>query len=142
MAADPQIAGGLAELSTALTEFGWMLGDTTDRLLDLVGKLLGQGVRHDRELKAARAELGALTACSSAWSRLRTPARSEKHGQARPVPYPGLRPFESRDAARFFGREDLTAHLSPGWPSRSARTRPCWSSGPPGPASPRCYGPA
>ncbi len=113
MAADPRIAEGLAELSGQLTEFGWMLGDAAERL----SELLGQGVRHSSELQAARAELGALTVLLQRVVR----TRDDNHervpagpaGPAGPAqcPYPGLRQFESTDAARFFGREDLTAHL-------------------------------
>jgi WD40 repeat protein len=107
LAADPQIADGLAGLGEQLTEFGWMLGDTAERLSDLVG----QSARHGRDLHAARAELGALTALlqrvvqAQDDGRERTPARTSQS------PYPGMRPFESRDAVRFFGREELTAHL-------------------------------
>ncbi len=132
IAADPLIAGGLAELSGHLSEFGWMLGDTAERLAQLVG----QGVRHGNELQAARAELGALTAllqrvvqAQDAQARhdqaqhdqaqhdqaQHDQAQHDREGRApaepAQCPYPGMRQFESGDAARFFGREELTAHL-------------------------------
>jgi WD40 repeat protein len=107
MAADPQAARELAELGGQLAEFGWMLGDATEQLAQLVRL----GARHGSDLQAARAELGALNVLLQrlvpAQDQGREPAAA---GPAR-CPYPGMRPFESRDAARFFGREDLTAHL-------------------------------
>jgi WD40 repeat protein len=107
MAADPQTAQGLAELGGQLTEFGWMLGDATERLSQLVR----QGARHGSDLQAARAELGALTALLQRLVQARDHGHEPRPaGEAR-CPYPGMRPFESKDAARFFGREDLTAHL-------------------------------
>ncbi len=107
LAADPQIAGGLAELSEQVSEFAWMLGDTADRLSELVG----QGARHGSDLNAARAELGALTALLQRVVQVQDSNQAPEPARPAQCPYPGLRPFESRDAARFFGREDLTAHL-------------------------------
>ncbi|HET7014486.1 MAG TPA: hypothetical protein VFI65_11280 [Streptosporangiaceae bacterium] len=107
VAANPQIASGLAELSEQVSEFAWMLGDTADRLSELVG----QGARHGRDLRAARTELGALTALLQRVVQVQDHALEREPARPTQCPYPGLRPFESRDAARFFGREDLTAHL-------------------------------
>jgi WD40 repeat protein len=117
LAADPQAAEDLAGLGGQVAEFGWMRGDTTEQLTQLIRL----GARHGRDLQAARTELGALNALLQ---RL-VPAQDQGPGEdqdqaggrgpgtAGPgrCPYPGLRPFGSRDAARFFGREDLTARL-------------------------------
>jgi len=107
MAADPRAAQGLAELGGQLAEFGWMLGDATERLAQLVR----QGARHGSDLQAARAELGALTALLQRLTQAQDHGREPVPAAPGRCPYPGMRPFESRDAVRFFGREDLTAHL-------------------------------
>jgi WD40 repeat protein len=139
LAADPQAAEDLAGLGGQVAEFGWMRGDATEQLTQLIRL----GARHGRDLQAARTELGTLNALLQRLvpaqgqgpgedqdpGESHGPGESQGpgagHGQdedrdegqgpgtAGPgrCPYPGLRPFGSRDAAWFFGREDLTARL-------------------------------
>lgn len=107
IAADPLIAGGLAELSGQLTEFGWMLGEAAERL----SLLVSQGMRHGSDLQAARAELGALTVLLQRVVQAQDDSEDRMPAEPARCPYPGMRQFESGDAARFFGREELTAHL-------------------------------
>ena len=111
-----------------LTEFGWMLGDAAERLSELVG----QGARHGSDLQAARAEVGALTALLQRV--VRAQDDSQERAPARPArcPYPGMRQFESRDAARFFGREDLTAHLIARLSEQASANAPLLVFGPSG----------
>lgn len=111
---DHVLAPGLAALGEQVAEFGWVLGDLSARLTEIQRALLAQGTSQRSHILAARGELDTITGLLQrvvAAQEASTPAPAVTGGSRMACPYPGLRPFESRDARRFFGRHELTAHL-------------------------------
>ncbi|MBV9379817.1 MAG: hypothetical protein JO242_03995, partial [Streptosporangiaceae bacterium] len=117
---DNVLAPGLAALGEQLAEFRWVLGDVAARLAEVQRTLLVQGVSQRSHLLAARAELDTITgllqwvvAAQEAPVPGAAAAGAAAAGGAEHevCPYPGLRPFQSRDARWFFGRQGLIDHL-------------------------------
>lgn len=123
MAADRDniLVPGFAALGEGVAEFRWVLGDVQARLAELRQLLARQGAQQRGQMHSARVSLDAITvllqrvlaAQEQDREAAGTPGRRAGGPDDGPAacPYPGMRPFESRDASRFFGREDLTAHL-------------------------------
>jgi WD40 repeat protein len=116
---DNVLAPGFAELGGQMTEFRWVLGDVRARLSELRQMLARQGTHQRVQMRSARASLDTITVLlqrvAAAQEHDADAAREDGSAATRAVPacpYPGMRPFGSRDARRFFGREDLTAHLA------------------------------
>jgi WD40 repeat protein len=122
MAADhgSALALRLTELGEQFTEFGWVLDDLTGRLTEVQRTLVREGAAQRSHIAGVRGELDTITgllqrivAAQERAAREQAPAAPPGGASAaREVcPYPGLRPFTSRDARWFFGRQELTAHL-------------------------------
>ncbi|HUL27896.1 MAG TPA: hypothetical protein VLW44_19220 [Streptosporangiaceae bacterium] len=117
---DNVLAAGLAALGEQVADFRWVLGDVAPRLAEVQRMLAAQGASQRSHMLAARGELDVITgllqrvvAAQEAQPQTAgTPGEPGTADGRRDVcPYPGLRPFEGRDARWFFGREDLTAHV-------------------------------
>jgi len=120
---DHTLAPGLAELGEQMAEFGWVLGDLGTRLAEVQRTLVREGAAQRSHILAARGELDTITTllqrvvAAQEAQRLAQPAgqagQAGDAAAAREVcPYPGLRAFTSKDARWFFGRQELTAHLT------------------------------
>jgi len=110
----------LTELGEQFTEFGWVLDDLTDGLTEVQRTLVREGAAQRSHIAGVRGELDIITGLLQRIVAAQERAAREQAPAAPPAgaaaarevcPYPGLRPFTSRDARWFFGRQELTAHL-------------------------------
>jgi WD40 repeat protein len=112
---DNVLAPGFAELGEQMSEFRWVLGDVQERLAQLRQLLASQGAHQRVQMRSARASLDTITSLlqrmAAASEHDKRPGHEALLAVSAMCPYPGMRPFGSRDAKRFFGREELTAHL-------------------------------
>jgi WD40 repeat protein len=120
---DNVLVPGFAELGERIAEFRWVLGVLEARLAELRRMIASQGADQRGKMRAAQASLDVITGLlqrvvvaqehRDASLPARAPGAADNQPAASPAvpPYPGMRPFESRDAKWFFGREELTAHL-------------------------------
>jgi WD40 repeat protein len=122
MAADDGgvLALRLTELGEQFTEFGWVLDDLAPQLTEVQRTLVREGAAQRSHIAGVRGELDTITgllqrivAAQERAARAGAAAAPPPGGAAahEVCPYPGLRPFTSRDARWFFGRQELTAHL-------------------------------
>jgi WD40 repeat protein len=145
MAADRDnvLVPGFAELGERMAEFRWVLGVLEARLAELRQLIAGQGADQRGKMRAAQASLDVITgllqrvvAAQDDRDGNRAGAPPTGNGQPHaspPVPpYPGMRPFGSRDAKWFFGREELTAHLVNRLAEQAGARAPLFVLGPSG----------
>src|SRR5215813_2785919 len=111
----------LANLGERMTEFRWVLGVVEAGLAELRQMIASQGADQRGKMRAAQDSLDEITGflqrvVAAQEDRDLGPGGAPGGAGGQPAapavpPYPGMRPFGSRDARWFFGREELTAHL-------------------------------
>jgi WD40 repeat protein len=141
MAADPGliVAPGFAELGEQMAEFRWVLGVVEAGLAELRQMMASQGADQRGKMRAAQDSLDDITgllqrvvAAQEDHDGNRAGAPHTGNGPPPAPPYPGMRPFESRDAKWFFGREELTAHLVNRLAEQAGARAPLFVLGPSG----------
>jgi hypothetical protein len=140
MAADRDniLIPGFTQLGERVAEFSWMLSDVEIHLAEMRRALARQGAHQREQVIATRGSLDTITELLqqviAAQHREDSPAGDPPptDGAQPPCPYPGMRPFQSRDAKWFFGREELTRYLIDRLAEQANARRPLFVLGPSG----------
>ncbi|MGH8885705.1 MAG: hypothetical protein ACRDYX_11125 [Egibacteraceae bacterium] len=111
--ADVQLAltNAFTKLGTSFSEFRRMLDEARHTLGKIEREQARQGAEQRQQTELLRDSRIKLNLVLLRLEALRTPASAPATPDEEPCPYKGLAPFQAKDAAWFFGREQLVAEL-------------------------------